>query len=412
MALPVYTVSEFIGNINAIIVGQFTVEGEVSQFKISQGKWAFFDLKDPTGVLSCFAVAFQLKVPLEDGIKVRVTGYPKVREQTGRFGFVVQSVELVGDGALKRAYELLKKKLSEEGLFAPARKRAIPKIPNRIAVIASRDSAAFGDFKRIITNRWPAVEVVIRHVAVQGETAVADVVSAFQEFNAAASEFDVLVIIRGGGSLEDLAAFNTEPVVRAVYGSVIPVVSGIGHERDETLIDFVADVRASTPSNAAEMVVPDKRDFLSQCGFMVEQMGEVVAHQVLLKKQRVQTGVFQMTSRLEAPLQRSKQLLQSFFNRSVRLEALVMAKKTMLQSFTKNADKLTHLILRREQFLESSERLLTNINPRRILGRGYSIARNSSGAIVRSAKELDVAERFVLELGEGTITGSVIEKNI
>jgi exonuclease VII large subunit len=145
---------------------------------------------------------------------------------------------------------------------------------------------------------------------------------------------------------------------------------------------------------------------------MVEQMGEVVAHQVLLKKQRVQTGVFQMTSRLEAPLQRSKQLLQSFFNRSVRLEALVMAKKTMLQSFTKNADKLTHLILRREQFLESSERLLTNINPRRILGRGYSIARNSSGAIVRSAKELDVAERFVLELGEGTITGSVIEKNI
>ncbi len=386
--LSVYTVTEFITNVNQIIVGQFTVEGEVSQFKISQGKFVFFDLKDATGLLSCFVMLFKLKVPLEDGMKIRITGYPRVREQTGRFGFSVEQVELVGDGALKRAYELLKKKLQEEGLFDTARKRAIPKIPNRIGVIASGDSAAFGDFKRILTNRWAGVEVVLRHVAVQGESAIQDIVTAFQEFNAVHDRFDVLVMIRGGGSLEDLAAFNSELVARAVYGSRIPVVCGVGHERDESLADYVADVRASTPSNAAELVVPEKRDFIAGLTFELEHMENQLRHSIVMKRQQTQTMFYRMATKLEAPL--------------VRMSGLV-------NQFTNCYDKLTQKVVRQKEFVVSSERLLKNVDHHRVLKRGFSIARTKEGAIISKAKDLDVGQDLMVEFASGSARTNVEE---
>lgn len=387
--LPVYSVSQFIAEVNSIIVGQFTVEGEVSQFKISQGKFVFFDLKDATGLLSCFVMLFKLKVPLEDGMKIRVTGFSRVREQTGRFGFSVEQVELVGDGALKRAYEMLKKKLLEEGLFDAARKRSIPKIPKRIGVIASGDSAAFGDFKRIISNRWAGVEVTLRNVAVQGESAVQDIVTAFQDFNAVFDQFDVLVLIRGGGSLEDLAAFNSEDVARAVYGSRIPVVCGVGHERDESLADFVADVRASTPSNAAEIVVPEKRDFITGLNFELEHMENQLRHNLIVKRQATQSLFYRMQSRLEAPLVRVRQTITSFQQCGTTLD----------RQLSKYKD-----------FVVGAERLFKNVDPRQVLKRGYSLTRNSNGAIVRSSEDLDLGEKIVVELGRGTVTGEVIAK--
>lgn len=387
--LPVYSVTQFITEINNIIVGQFSIEGEVSQMKVSQGKFVFFDLKDATGVLSCFMMLFKLKVPVEDGMKIRVTGYPRVREQTGRFGFNVESVELVGDGALKRAYELLKKKLQEEGLFAPTRKRTIPKIPQRIAVIASDTSAAWGDFKRILTNRWGGVEVVIQNVLVQGAGSVGEIVQAFKDFNAQAAEFDVLVLIRGGGSLEDLAAFNSEEVARAVYGSAIPVVCGVGHERDESLADFVADVRASTPSNAAELVVPDKKDFLNEVSFELEQMCNQLTHRIAVHKQQVTTSFYRMQTRLEAPLMRVRQ--------------------TML-AFQQCGAALSRQVVKYADFVAGAERLFKNVDPKQVLKRGYSLTRNSKGAIVRAADELDRGETIVVELGRGTATAEVVAK--
>src|SRR3989344_3282465 len=219
----VFTVSEFIDHINALVATDVhAVEGEISGFNLSQGRWVFFDLKDEKveSKVGCFMMAFKLKTPLEDGMKVRVIGTPKVHEKSGQFRITVEQVELVGEGALKRAFELLKKKLAGEGLFADERKRPIPRFPERIGVIASRESAAFGDFKY---------------------------------FQTAKPRPDVLVLMRGAGSLEDLQAFNSEEVAYAIFGSKIPVVVGVGHERDESIADYVADLRASTPSNAAEL---------------------------------------------------------------------------------------------------------------------------------------------------------------
>ncbi len=360
------SVSQFISQINGIIAGEFCVEGEVSQYKISQGKWIFFDLKDATATLNCFSTVFMLRQPLEEGMKVRVVGYPSIHSKSGRFSFTVQQVEVVGEGSLKRAYELLKAKLAAEGLFASERKRPIPRIPSRIGVIASRDSAAFGDFKKILNNRWGGVEVVLRHVQVQGEVAVADIVRAFHEFNEYDGPFDVLVLIRGGGSLEDLAAFNSEEVVRAVYGSKVPVVCGVGHERDESLADLAADVRASTPSNAAERVVPDRSEFSAQLTFEIESVSDTLLHRIRM---------------LNTNLAHHAQILQAV---------------------------LKQTLLFKKQFVLSAQQLLNNVDHRVILQRGYSITRTTQGLVVRSEGQVKNSQKIVVELADGEINAQVV----
>ncbi|MSU75194.1 MAG: exodeoxyribonuclease VII large subunit [Candidatus Magasanikbacteria bacterium] len=359
--LPILSVSQFLTQINDIIAGEFIIEGEVSQYKISQGKWIFFDLKDATSCLNCFSTVFMVKQPLEDGMRVRVSGYPKIHEKSGRFSFTVQFVEAIGVGSLQRAYQLLKAKLQGEGLFGPERKRALPRFPARIGVVASGDSAAWGDFKRIVNNRWGGVELVLRHVAVQGEQAVADVVAAFREFNESAELCDVLVVIRGGGSLGDLAAFNSEEVVRAIYTSRIPVVSGVGHERDESLADLVADARASTPSNAAERVVPERREFFSELDFAQDRWTDSLGHVVQLLRQDVSQYQQLMFGSLEARLDRLR------------------------------------------DFVRSSEVLFKNVDPQRVLQRGYSITRDQAGRIIKRANQVDKEAKIVVELAEGQL---------
>lgn len=385
--LPILSVSEFIEQINGIITGEFVVEGEVSQYKISQGKWVFFDLKDNTAVVNCFATIYGLGTPLVDGMKIRVLGYPKVYEKSGRFSLVVQKVELVGEGSLKKAYLLLKEKLTKEGLFAVERKRVLPEYPEKIGVIASRDSAAWGDFWRILSNRWSGVEVQLYHTAVQGMQAVDEIVQAFEYFNNLKEPVDVLVVIRGGGSLEDLVAFNDERVVRAVYGSRSPVISGVGHERDESLTDLAADVRASTPSNAAEIVVPDKQEFLDGLDLALEHSQEKLFHQITQKKRLVEQSGFVIANALERPL---------------------MVGRNILNQFEQLGDFLARQISERKNYLLSAERLFKNVDPRRVLKRGFSITHDSKGQILRRADAVGVGERIVVELGSGKIKGEVI----
>lgn len=385
--LPILTVSEFIEQINGIIAGEFIVEGEVSQYKISQGKWIFFDLKDDKAVVNCFATVFNLAQPLEDGMKIRIVGYPKIHDKSGRFSVTVQKVELVGEGSLKKAYLLLKKKLEEEGLFALDRKRKLPELPAKIGVVASRDSAAFGDFVRILNNRWAGVEINLVNVSVQGEQAINEITEAFNYFNTHETDCDVLVLIRGGGSLEDLAAFNSEAVVRAVYGSKIPVVCGVGHERDESLADFAADRRASTPSNAAEIVVPDKRDFISSLDFSIEHVFNTLSHKITKQRRSVEQYLYTISSILEAPLQKCRNLMENF----------------------KHTQLVLHTVLsRRKEFVFSAERLFKNVDPKRVLQRGYSIVRNQKGVIVRGAKQVDVGEELMIEFGQGSILTEVL----
>lgn len=382
----VFTVSEFIDHINALVATDVhVVEGEISGFNVSQGRWVFFDLKDEKeeSKVGCFMMAFKLKTPLEDGMKVRVVGTPKVHEKSGQFRITVEQVELVGEGALKRAFELLKKKLAGEGLFAPERKRPIPRFPERIGVIASRESAAFGDFKRILGNRWGGVTIELAHVQVQGAQAIPDIVGAFRHFQTMKIKPDVLVLMRGGGSLEDLQAFNSEEVAYAIFGSKIPVVVGVGHERDESIADYVADVRASTPSNAAELVVPDRREIEYAVDSMAGNIYRVLVSTIRGMKADVDHFVLRLDRVLRSQVHRADAL-------AVRL-----------------ISSASSWVVRIRERLEGHLRLLKNLDPRAVLRRGYSITRLVDGKILRTAT-VAVGTEIQTTLASGQLRSKVI----
>lgn len=266
MIVPTFSVSECIAAINQtleVAYGGVIVEGEVASYTVNQGKFVFFDLKDDTGTLQCFSMVWQMRTPLENGMRVAVQAVPKLT-QKGRFSLTVQSVKPLGEGSIARAFDLLKKKLDAEGLFAPEKKRLLPELPERIAVISSTSAAGYGDFIKILENRWSGLAIDVAHVQVQGEGAEKQIIRALDFFNQRAEGYDVIVLLRGGGSADDLQTFNDEGLVRAIVASRVPVLTGIGHEQDVTLADLAADRRASTPSNAAEILVPDRREIFAK----------------------------------------------------------------------------------------------------------------------------------------------------
>ena len=234
-----------------------TIIGEVSEFKVNQGKWVFFNIKDEETSIPCFMTLWQLTIPLEDGMKVIVRGAPKLTKW-GKFSFTVNKVAPVGEGSLKKAFEILKKKLASEGLFDVSRKRTLPEDLVKIGVISSVDAAGYKDFVKIINARWGGMKVLTAHTQVQGIDAPDQIMRALRYFNEH-TDVQAIVLIRGGGSKDDLSCFNDEALVRAVAASKIPVVCGIGHEIDESLCDLACDVRASTPSNAAELLTRDRK---------------------------------------------------------------------------------------------------------------------------------------------------------
>lgn len=256
---PVFTVSQFLDTLNQDLAYAFSgivIEGEVASYKVSQGKWVFFDLKDDESSVNCFIPIWQLSLPLEDGMKVRLKALPKVTKW-GKFSLTVQKIAPLGEGSIKKAYELLKQKLTKEGLFDPARKRPLPDRLEKIGVISSTGAAGFADFCKILNARWGGLEIQVCHTQVQGLVAPDQIIRALKYLNEK-SEVDVIAIIRGGGSADDLSCFNDEALVRAIAASKIPVATGIGHEVDESLADLAADLRASTPSNCAELLTLDR----------------------------------------------------------------------------------------------------------------------------------------------------------
>ena len=259
----IYSVSDFQAVCNQIMETAFSgvvVEGEVASFKINQGKYVFFDLKDEQSSVGCFMMKFALRFPLEDGMKVRVRAVPKLTNW-GKFSLTVQAVMPVGEGDLKKSFELLKKKLTAEGLFAPEKKRPLPENIVKIGVISSTQAAGYADFCKILNERWGGLELQVAHTQVQGMTAADQIIKALNYLNER-GEVQVIAVIRGGGSADDLAVFNDEALVRAIAASKIPVITGIGHEVDESLCDLAADVVASTPSNAAQMLSRDRREVI------------------------------------------------------------------------------------------------------------------------------------------------------
>lgn len=277
--LPTLSVSDFLASVNQTLEFAYPsieVEGEVMSFKVNQGKYVFFDLKDSGGSVGCFMTVWQLRMPIQDGMKVVVRATAKVT-RWGKFSLTVQSVRPSGEGSIKKSADLLKAKLAKEGLFAPERKRLLPRIPHHIAVVSSTGAAGYADFIKIINDRWGGLRVDVAHTQVQGVDAPDQIIRAIKYFNEQADLPEALVIIRGGGSADDLSCFNDEQLVREIAASRIPTLVGVGHEVDETLADYAADVRAATPSNAAQIIVPDKHEVLRDVRHRVAAMSRVFA---------------------------------------------------------------------------------------------------------------------------------------
>jgi exodeoxyribonuclease VII large subunit len=258
------SVSDFIAATNQTLEYAYPsveVEGEVASFKVNQGKFVFFDLKDNGASIGCFMTVWQLRVPIEDGMKIIVTATPKLT-QWGKFSLTVRAVRPSGEGSLKKSFELLRAKLEKEGLFAEERKRPLPELPQRVAVISSTQAAGYADFVKILDDRYGGLKVEVAQVQVQGADAPDQMIRALKYFNTHDILPDVIVIIRGGGSADDLSAFNDELLVREIAASRVPTLVGVGHEIDTSLADMVADVRAATPSNAAQILVPDRQEMI------------------------------------------------------------------------------------------------------------------------------------------------------
>jgi exodeoxyribonuclease VII large subunit len=314
-----FSVSDFIAYCNQTLEYAYTgctVEGEVSEMKTSQGKWVFFSLKDEGGSIDCFIPIWQLRIPIEDGMKVLVRGTPKLTNW-GKFSFTIQAIQPVGQGNIKKSFELLKKKLEKEGLFAPEKKRPLPKDLSKIGVISSTQAAGYADFIKIVNERWGGLELSVCHTQVQGLVAPDQIIRALNYLNEH-SEVEVIAIIRGGGSADDLACFNDEKLVRAIAASKIPVITGIGHEVDESLSDLAADVVASTPSNAAQMLTRDKKaeirnlhDNISRISTQISTRIELLMNDAKLKTLSISSRILSVIESYEGKVKSTESILKS-----------------------------------------------------------------------------------------------------
>ncbi len=364
----VFSPAEFVASLNQTLEFAYPhviIEGELSNFKVSKNRWVYFDLKDEEASVRFFGTVYSLPGPLEDGLSVRVIGSPRMHV---RFGFSVnfQSIAPVGEGSLKKAADLLLQKLSAEGLFAKERKRLLPHLPQKIGLITAADSAAAADFTKILNERWSGAEVLLYDVYVQGEQAPPQIVAAIEHLNQLSEIPEVLVITRGGGSAEDLAAFNDERVVRAVAASRIPTLVAIGHEVDVSLAEMAADQRASTPSNAVQILVPDKN------------------HELLMLKNHLAT---------------LKQALQTAHKVQLRELATVA---DGLQRFLENLFAAEH------ERLEAHRRIIKIFDPASALKRGYALV-SRAGKNLKSVKGLNVNDRLSVRLADGTIKTTINE---
>ena len=342
----IYSVSDFIATSNDIFEKSFPsvlIEGEISSFKVNQNKFVFFDLKDEESVLGCFMTVWQLRFPLEDGMKVIAQVKPKLTNW-GKFSLTVEKIMPKGEGSLKKSLEILKEKLTREGLFDENRKRRIPQDLQKVAVISSTQAAGYADFIKIINERWGGLKIVVAHTQVQGMAASDQIIRAIDFLNSQSELPDVIAIIRGGGSADDLAVFNDEKLVRAVANSRVPIITGIGHEIDQSLCDLAADFAASTPSNVAQILTPNKFDEMRF---------------------------------LRSKILRTNDLL---------LSKIAELKKVNREKNQEIRDRILQNILDQKREIQAKKRILESYNPQNILAKGYALI---SGEIA-TGKEITI----------------------
>ncbi len=360
------------------------IEGEVSGFRVSQGQWVNFDIKDDESLVSCFCVLAKMPIRLEDGMRVRLYGMPRVYPKYGKFSLSVERVELVGEGALKKALAALRARLDAEGLFDAGRKRTLQRFPQKIALVASTESAAYGDFVRIVSERWGGLEIDAYHVLVQGEKAPGSIVRALELIREKGVAYDAVVLTRGGGSFEELMAFNDERVVRALYACPFPTLVGIGHERDFTLAEEVADVRGSTPTDCARRLVPDRRDVLYELASMHEGM-------VIALERRLDTIRHQQT-RLQLAIERWNERSRALLHE--RAERFARQAELWIRGMSEG--------------LRRCAMLLEAVNPERVLQRGYALVLDPVTAKpLTSVEKLKGKSSIQLRLQDGSVRATL-----
>jgi exodeoxyribonuclease VII large subunit len=396
MKEKIFTVREITRLVKDLIekeIGNLWVCGEISNFKAHSSGHFYFSLKDEYSQLSC--VMFRddtrnLKFKPEDGMEVNAYGMVSVYEKQGKYQLYVYGMKPVGLGELSQRFEALKKKLKSEGLFDEDHKKPIPEFPLKIGVVTARTGAAIQDIMNILTRRAPYVEVILKSVKVQGEESAEEIAKAIHEFNEY-KNVDLLIVGRGGGSIEDLWSFNEERVARSIYRSQIPIISAVGHEIDFTISDFVADLRAPTPSAAAELAVRDKKELLETIHHFTITIGRSLSDLIGKNVEKLTNltkryGIVRVIDRIR----QQKQLIDDL-NRRI-------------------SSRINFLFKTRFQTGDSLSKRLLSLDPKSVLSRGYAIIHKlPSMEIITRQKEINLFDRLGIEFSDG-ISRAVVDK--
>lgn len=392
--LSVAQVTQYIKNLFAADsqLNRLRVSGEISNFKAHSSGHMYFTLKDAAAAIRCVmfkSANGRLTFRPADGMKVVLGGRLSVYERDGMYQLYVESMAPEGVGSLFAAFEEMKKRLTAEGLFAPEAKKPLPRFPERIGLVTSPTGAAIRDILATLSRRFPLADVLVVPVLVQGVEAAAQIAEAINFFNGILA-VDVLIIGRGGGSIEELWAFNEEVVAKAIYSSRIPVVSAVGHETDFTIADFVADVRAATPTAAAEIVVPDQRELQQFLAMARSRMTAVMTAKLEHNRRYVER--IASAREFTRPSQRFDQHRQMLDNLASRLENRL---SYLMQSYTAKLD-----------FLAGK---LGALNPEAVLARGFAICLDENGRVVRDARQLAAEDLLRIRLQQGNADARVIQ---
>ena len=434
----IWPVRELVGQVRELIeleYGDVWVEGEISNFRPAPSGHLYFTLKDADAQLPIVLFrrqAMLLRFRPEDGLHVLVRGRVSVYEQRGQMQLVAETMEPVGAGSLQLAFEQLKQRLKAEGLFDAARKRPLPAFPRAVGIVTSPAGAVIRDFLNIVNRRHAGLTVLILPVAVQGDQAPAEIESGLAQLNESGL-VDVIVLARGGGSLEDLAAFNSERVARAIAVSRLPVVSAIGHETDFTIADFAADLRAPTPSAAAELITEAQHKIAEHLANQSHRLDRAVRFQLLQARQRLtRLPVSRAESRLSTQLHRQAQRLDDLsFRQEAALagqlrqrqshvaelaaavlrhdprQALAQARERLLASRTRIDRSLERTLQRSAVRIGALNGRLHSLSPLAVLERGYALVLSADGSLIRSTAQIAPGDRLTTRLADGAFTSRV-----
>jgi exodeoxyribonuclease VII large subunit len=367
-----YSVTELNEHVNHTLeekIGTILVEGEIVNFKVNRQQWVTFDLKDESSVVNCFASVYKIGSAFENGMTVRLLAKPRIYIPYGKYSLTIEAIQPIGTGSIQQAFKLLIQKLTIDGLFNVEHKKILPKFPEKIGLITSPEGEALHDVRKIFDGRWGGFSTYLYPVHVQGNQAVDEIIQSIHYFNER-FPVDVIILTRGGGSMEDLLAFNNEKVARSIFASRIPIVAAIGHERDVTIAELVADMRAATPSHAAQIVVPDWQ--------VISKNLEQITHRTKMS------------------------IISSLTTLKQTLEQQAIEQKTLVRLALKNLST----------WRLAQQALLSALNPTNILKRGYSFTTDlDSGTIIRSIANANLGQRIQTHLSDGSIYSEVTHAN-